>query len=42
MPKIKDENKTSLIHHATLRLLTKTGFGGLKMADVAKEAGLAT
>jgi AcrR family transcriptional regulator len=42
MPKAKDENKISQIHQAALQLVIKTGFGGLKMADVAKEAGMAT
>ena len=42
MSKIKDENKIKLIHQAALRLVTRIGFGGLKMAEIAIEAGLAT
>jgi AcrR family transcriptional regulator len=42
MPKLKDENKLSAIRDAALKLVIQTGFAGLKMADVAKEAGMAT
>jgi AcrR family transcriptional regulator len=42
MPKLKDENKVIAIQEAALKLVIKTGFAGLKMADVAKEAGMAT
>jgi AcrR family transcriptional regulator len=42
MPKVKDEKKVTDIHKAALKLLIHTGFAGLKMADVAKEANIAT
>jgi TetR/AcrR family transcriptional regulator, repressor of fatR-cypB operon len=42
MPKGKDENKVIAIHAAAMKLVIKTGFVRLRMADVAKEAGLAT
>ncbi len=42
MPKLKDENKVKDIHAAALNILLKTGFSGLKMAEVAAEAGIAT
>jgi TetR/AcrR family transcriptional regulator, repressor of fatR-cypB operon len=42
MPKTKDENKIGLIQEAARNLVIKTGFGGLKMADVAAEAKMAT
>lgn len=42
MPKRKDPAKLTAIHHATTRLVVKTGFSGMKMAQVAAEAGLAT
>src|SRR6476646_9541051 len=42
MPKLKDENKVKDIHAAALSILLKTGFSGLKMAEVAAEAGIAT
>lgn len=42
MPKIKDENKIKAIQQAAMKLVIKTGFVGLKMADVAVEAGMAT
>jgi len=38
----RDETKIEAIYEATLRLVLETGFNGLKMADVAKEAGFAT
>ncbi len=42
MPRSKDETKVIAIFDATLSVVMKTGFNGLKMADVAKKAGLAT
>lgn len=42
MPRQRDENKIPLIQQAALRLVIQTGFSGLKMQDVAKEAGIAT
>ncbi len=42
MPKERDENKIQSIIAATLKLVIETGFIGFKMADVAKEAGIAT
>ena len=42
MPRRRDPAKLEALHHATPRLVVKTGFAGLKMAEVAKEAGLAT
>ena len=42
MPKQKDENKIKEIHRAARKLVTKSGFTSLKMADVAREAGIAT
>ena len=42
MPKIKDENKIASIQMAAMKLVIKTGFVGLKMADVAAGAGIAT
>ncbi|AMS26977.1 hypothetical protein AEM51_08070 [Bacteroidetes bacterium UKL13-3] len=42
MPKVKDEKKVTDIHKAAMKLLIQTGFAGLKMADVAKEANIAT
>lgn len=42
MPKVKDDSKVKAIHDAAMKLVIKTGFVGLRMADVAKEAGLAT
>jgi len=42
MARPRDENKIEAIYEATLRLVLKTGFNGLKMADVAKAAKLAT
>jgi TetR/AcrR family transcriptional regulator, repressor of fatR-cypB operon len=38
----KDDSKIEAIYEATLKLVLKTGFNGLKMADVAKAARLAT
>lgn len=42
MPKVRDEKKIEEIFKATLKLVIRTGFSGLKMADVAREAKLAT
>lgn len=42
MPKLKDQNKVNAIHKATIGLVTKTGFSGLKMAEVAKKSRVAT
>jgi AcrR family transcriptional regulator len=42
MPKPKDDKKVEQIYKATLKLVAVVGFGGLKMGDVAKEAGIAT
>jgi AcrR family transcriptional regulator len=38
----KDDKKIEAIFEATLKLVQKSGFNGLKMADVAKAAGMAT
>lgn len=42
MPKPKDEHKIDQIFEATLELVGKFGFSGLRMSDVAKAAGIAT
>lgn len=42
MARPKDDTKIEAIFEATLKIVLKTGFNGLKMADVAKAAGLAT
>jgi AcrR family transcriptional regulator len=42
MPRPKDEQKIERIADATVRTVLQTGFQGLKMADVAREAGMAT
>lgn len=42
MPKAKDPNKAGAIHTAAMKLVINTGFTALKMADVAREAGMAT
>ncbi len=42
MPKIKDPKKVDSIHAAAMKLVINTGFSGLKMADVASQAGMAT
>ncbi len=42
MPRAKDDTKIEAIFEATLRLVHASGFNGLKMADVARAAGLAT
>lgn len=42
MPKAKDDKKVERIYKATLRLVLKNGFSGLRMGDVAKEAKIAT
>jgi TetR/AcrR family transcriptional repressor of multidrug resistance operon len=38
----KDEAKEKLILETALRLIMRTGLSGLKMSDLAKEAGVAT
>ena len=42
MPKLKDDQKLKDIQTAAMKLVNKTGFIGLKMAEVASEAKLAT
>ena len=42
MPKLKDEQKLAAIQTAALRLVIRTGFSGLKIAEVAREAGIGT
>jgi AcrR family transcriptional regulator len=42
MSRPRDENKIEVIYEATLKLVLETGFNGLKMADVARAAKLAT
>ena len=42
MPKARDEQKIDRIFEATLKLVVKNGFSGLKMSEVAKEAEIAT
>jgi TetR/AcrR family transcriptional regulator, repressor of fatR-cypB operon len=42
MARPKDDTKIEGIFEATLKLVQQSGFNGLKMADVAKAAGLAT
>ena len=42
MARKKDEQKRISIFDATLTLVLQTGYTGLKMADVAKKAGVAT
>jgi len=42
MPRVRDDSKIDAIFNATLKLVLKTGFNGLKMADVAKAAKVAT
>jgi AcrR family transcriptional regulator len=42
MSKPKDDQKIELIRTACIRIVMQTGFNGLRMADVAKEAGIAT
>ncbi|MBS1637391.1 MAG: TetR/AcrR family transcriptional regulator [Bacteroidetes bacterium] len=42
MPKAKDDKKIEAIFGATLKLVLKDGFSGLRMSDVAKEARIAT
>ena len=42
MPRAKDDTKIEAIHEAARTLVLRTGFSSLKMADVAKEARLAT
>lgn len=38
----KDEQKIEAIHQATLKLNQQVGFGGMTMAKIAREAGIAT
>jgi TetR/AcrR family transcriptional regulator, multidrug resistance operon repressor len=38
----KDEDKEQLILEAALRMIMRTGLAGLKMSELAKEAGVAT
>jgi len=40
--RIKDDQKTEAIYKATLALIQQMGFGGITMAKIAKEAGIAT
>lgn len=42
MPRPKDDSKLEAIHLAAARLVLRTGFSGLTMAAVAKEASVAT
>ncbi|MDX5320188.1 MAG: TetR/AcrR family transcriptional regulator [Bacteroidota bacterium] len=42
MPRPRDQKKVAAVHAAAIRLVIQQGFTGLKMADVAQEAGLAT
>lgn len=42
MARPRDESKIEAIYDATLKLVLETGFNGLKMADVAKAANIAT
>ena len=42
MPKLKDEAKVSAIYEAALKVILDTGYVGLKMSQVAQEAGIAT
>lgn len=42
MSKPKDERKLELISTACIHIVLTEGFNGLRMADVAKEAGIAT
>lgn len=42
MPRVKDQAKLEAIYNATLAIVTKNGFAGFKMSDVAHQANLAT
>ncbi|MBK7429337.1 MAG: helix-turn-helix transcriptional regulator [Saprospiraceae bacterium] len=42
MARAKDPGKIALIYDSTLSLIMKSGYTDLRMADVAKEAGMAT
>lgn len=42
MPKVKDERKVDAIKKALLTLIVKDGYKGIKMAEVARVAGVAT
>ncbi len=42
MPRSKDQQKTKAIFDATLSIILREGFSGLRMSEVARKAGLAT
>lgn len=42
MSRPKNEEKLQAIHRAALKLLVQSGFSSVKMADIAKEAGVAS
>lgn len=42
MAKAKDEQKQAAIYQAALQIVLREGFAGLKMSQVAREAGVAT
>lgn len=42
MSKLKDPNKINSIYNATMHLVLNKGFSGLTMAQVARQAGIAT
>ncbi len=42
MSRPKNEEKLHAIHRAALKLLVRSGFSSVKMADIAKEAGVAS
>lgn len=42
MARQRDEHKTEAIFEAALKLVLQMGYGGLRMADIAKESQLAT
>ena len=42
MARVKDPSKIDRLFDAALRHVLETGYAGLKMAEVAKEAGVAT
>jgi TetR/AcrR family transcriptional regulator, repressor of fatR-cypB operon len=42
MARVRDEQKIEIIYQSALKLVLKEGFSGLKMSQVAKEAGVAT
>ena len=37
--RVKDDNKRTQIHQATLKLVSEVGLSGISMAAIAKEAG---